>query len=356
MFSLINIKKIAAIDIIKKLRRYLEEKYDCFAENLRLSFLIGMLEKGKKHFLNSPFTEFDIVGDAPVGMSFIFSIKKGILLYIDGRLHCLLEGFESYGITYDKDSTFYVFLKTGMHGHIARFKIRLCKLVDYQIVIWGLSRGVHQIDIHGNSLYIVDTYNNRILQIDNYNEVVNTYWKLVSKEYYPNGKLRDGRKSNNYNHFNSIFFHKKDIYLIAHNETYKTSRKSELYVVDDNFNVLDIYELSGSNCHNFYKNSNEQIFCSSLEGAVVKNNSYLLQDGGFTRGLAVSEDGYLVGGSPVQINRLDRSKGDAVINYIDRKSTKARFNLIVKNTQIQEIRRLDCIDYSMNNFGKPVGA
>lgn len=342
---------------MKKLRKYLGEKYDCFAENLGLSFLIGMLEKGRNHFLNSPFTEFDIVGGAPVGMSFIFSTNtKGILLFTDGSLYSLLEGFESYGITYDKDGTFYVFLKTGRHGHIARFKIRLCKLVDYQIVIWGLSKGVHQIDINGNSLYVVDTYNNRILQIDKYNEVVNTYWKLVSKEYYPNGKLSSGRKSNNYSHFNSIFFHKKTIYLIAHNETYKTSRKSELYVVDDNFNVLDIYELSGSNCHNFFKNSNEQIFCSSLEGAVVKNDSYLLQDGGFTRGLAVSVDGYLVGSSPVQINRVDRGKGDGVINFIDRKSTKVGFRLIVKNTQIQEIRRLDCIDYSISNFGELVAA
>ncbi len=57
---------------MKKLIKYLGEKYDCFAKKLGLSFLIEMLGKGRKYFFNFSFTEFDIVGDVPVGMPFIF--------------------------------------------------------------------------------------------------------------------------------------------------------------------------------------------------------------------------------------------------------------------------------------------
>ena len=42
---------------------------------------------------------------------------------------------------------------------------------------------------------------------------------------YPNGKLKNGRLSKNYNHFNSIFKYKNDLHIIAHNETKKTNRK-----------------------------------------------------------------------------------------------------------------------------------
>jgi outer membrane protein assembly factor BamB len=256
----------------------------------------------------------------------------------------------AYGITLGSDGFIYVFLKTGSFGHIAKFKFDNGEVSGYQVVVWGLSRGVHQIDSFENYLFVVDTYNNRILRISNYTNVINCHWNFVSKQFFPNGELKNGRKSKNYNHFNSIYHYGGKVHLMAHNETYKTGRCSELYKVDSDFKIISIVNLGVSNCHNYYRDRQEEIFCASLEGEVVRNyQQCLLSDAGFTRGLSVSADEYLIGGSSVQEIRTDRNQGSGSIYCLNRTTDRKLFTIRIPGAQIQEIRRLDVDDFSLSD-------
>ena len=76
---------------------------------------------------------------------------------------------------------------------------------------------------------IAEDYTNNLL---NKEFILKDGLKEGINQYHPNGKLHDGRKSNNYNHFNSIFQYREKLYLIAHNETKKTKRKSEVYTIE----------------------------------------------------------------------------------------------------------------------------
>ena len=96
-----------------------------------------------------------------------------------------------------------------------------------QILVDGLSVGIHQLDIIGDHLYACDTYNNRILSIRLSGQIV--------EAIYPSGFLtKNSIKSINYFHYNSIYCDFDKIYLVAHNDNFKSGRSSQIHVFDYN--------------------------------------------------------------------------------------------------------------------------
>jgi len=157
----------------------------------------------------------------------------------------------------------------------------------------------------------------------------------------------------NYSHFNSIYGLDDKLYILAHNVTDKTGKKSQLYVCDTHYNVVNIIDTNYGNAHNIYINDDVQLICNSGANQLVdlKNDKVLFQCNNFTRGLAVSHDYILVGGSTLSKNRKERYNCGYV--YILDTSYTLVSRIKIPGIQINEIRRLNSPDYGMSNTIKP---
>jgi hypothetical protein len=346
-----NIEK-TNVAMVKKLLtpiyRKIQENYDSWDDLIKYGRLVGKIENKLPAPVELPFEEYSQIGHVSKSMLLVATSSCGLLLYHHGKIFQLFDYKGFYGITKDKDA-WYAFHKTGWHGRIIRFKILNHAVHDCEVVIYGLSRGVHQIDIVNDQLMIADTYNNRIIVFDNYREISNAFWRDTNHYVsYPNGRLQQGRKSENYNHFNSIFASNNSIFVVAHNETYKTGKYSELYILDNKLNKLKTISLHGSNCHNYFRNSQDEVFCKSLEGTIVINNEEKFQVSMFTRGLSISPDLLVFGGSTIELIKEKRGNSDAKLFFCD-KIHKIITEVKLKKTQVNEIRRVDTVDQGLTD-------
>lgn len=334
---------------LKALKKYCDDYYDSYGEKLYLDRLLGWLEARLNPIKNCSIS-LSIEGKLDSELEILVGTSSNGIVYIGkyGNKRLLSKNLV-YGICKCPTlSSWYIFQKTGRNGRILRLSISKGRVQKSEIVVYGLSRGIHQIDIIKNKLMMTDTYNNRIIEIENYSSVYDCYWKNVSNSYWPNGKLNSGRDSHNYNHFNSIFGFEEDIYLIAHNETLKTGKKSEVYKLDSKLNLLTKETTNSTNSHNFYKNKEVEIFCASMENSLVVNMQEALNTDSFTRGLSVSDDYTIVGGSSIQASRSNRRSGIGEIYILATKAYKVSFTIKGSLGQINEIRRVDKTDFSLS--------
>ncbi|MEC9209214.1 MAG: hypothetical protein VX762_02180 [Bacteroidota bacterium] len=303
----------------------------------------------EKGVINSDL-EYSVCGDK-VDVKFLISTQtQGLILYNKGILIQLLKEKGFYGIT-QNDDLYFTFYITGLHGKIISFRLDNNKIKDVTTRIKGLSKGIHQIDFIDDDLYVTNTYQNSILVYQDMQQKQELHWKQHDKIIYPNGKIKKGRASNNYNHFNSIFRFKDNIYLIAHNETKKTKRVSEIYTLSLNNHKTIIKEkINGSNCHNIYKDNNNYMYCKSLEGTLTINNKdVIFHKNKFTRGLSVSDKYIILGGSEVNLKREERKNTNGDI-YLYNSDFELAQTISIKNTQIQEIRQIDQDEKTFSNY------
>lgn len=336
-----NLKKI-----IKSVLSLLDKNYEKYYSRIYLDLPIGYLENLTKLKKNINFIDYETKGPS-LPISFFIATNHGLLQYEDGKLKKTLAGKGFYGIT-KNDNKWYAFHKTGKHGRIISFSFYNGVAIDIKSVIWGLSRGVHQIDFIGERLFITDTYNNSILYCEISKDVGCAFWRKITKRTYPNGQLRNGRASENYNHFNSIFCDKQCIYLVAHNETYKTKKKSQIFKLDKNLKVIGLEKIEGSNCHNIYVENGKNMVCKSIEGEIELNENTIFSCDKFTRGISVSRDYYIFGGSDIVLDRTKRNNSNGCI-YITNKHFELISKITIKGAQINEIRRIDCDDWGLSN-------
>lgn len=345
------IKKILPPGIIN----YVFEKRNGFyrwyeRENNRfwLDYLIGGRENRKAYQeINAPFCGFQVEGTVPDISFLVGTSNQGLLLWRHGKMIQLIKAKGFYGIT-KQNEVWYAFHKTGMHGKIISFRIENNLVRDIKTVIWGLSSGVHQIDFFDkNKLAVVDSYNNALLIYENIHKCNNLFWRKYTIAVYPNGKLKRGRKSKNYNHFNSIYKKDNNILLLAHNETYKTGNKSEIYILDMNYQVKEIIRIDGSNCHNIYMDNENEIICKSLEGKILINRTDAIDLKDFTRGLSVADDFYIFGGTEKEFDKAKRGKKDGSVSIYDKEFNR-NSSVVIKHTQVLEIRRVDVMDFSLS--------
>ncbi|MGD2272798.1 MAG: hypothetical protein PVI06_20545, partial [Desulfobacterales bacterium] len=184
-------------NLIKPIYRKIQEKYDSWDDSMKYGRLMGKIENKEPVPSQLPFDEYNQKGPVSKSMLLVATSSRGLLLYDHGKIFQLFDYKGFYGITKDND-VWYAFHKTGWHGRIIRFKIFNHAVQDCEVVIYGLSRGVHQIDIVKDQLMITDTYNNRIIVFDKYREINNAFWRDANPYVsHPNGRLRKGRKSEN---------------------------------------------------------------------------------------------------------------------------------------------------------------
>ena len=339
---------------IRSIKKKARNWYDETSEKLYLDLLVGAYENFAMRMpddsLIHPIDGVEIEGEALKIEFLIGTSQRGLLLYRDGEVFQLFPFPGFYGIT-ARDDLWYAFHKTGRHGRVISFRLGDNKITDAQTRIWGLSRGVHQIDFIERRLYVTNTYHNAILRYDNVEALHNVSWRNYSAIFFPNGRLRRGRASSNYNHFNSIYKYRDTVYLVAHNETYKTGRRSEIFLLDESFSVKGVSAVNGSNCHNFYKDKYLEMVGLSLEGSVQNNGEEVLHVNKFLRGMSVSDDYYIFGGSDIEPDQEKRGQAQGVV-YVTDKNFNTVLTVTLGNTQVQEIRRVDKPDYALSDVPK----
>jgi hypothetical protein len=250
----------------------------------------------------------------------------------------LMKG-EFFGLTRHGKS-FYVFQKMKYNGRIVQFLYQNAQLSNHKIFCKNLPRNIHQIDFIENHLYAADPSHNRLLVIDTKGKVV--------RQAYPLGKLKNGKKSDNYGHINSVYSDGKYIFVVAHNYTQYTNRKSELLILDKKkLKLIDTVPEIGICSHNYIKNKNQTFSCDSIPGLLRSNGKAAFSFNRFTRGLALNDEFVLVGGS-MYGSRGQRIGKDAFLFLLDRKNRLLSEWCLEKIGPVYEIRLVGK-DYGLSN-------
>ncbi len=245
-----------------------------------------------------------------------------------------------YGISKNKNY-WYVYNRFSHKSRLIKMNIpNDVNNIELEIDFIGLPDGCHQIDFINSHLVITDTYNNKLIEYD-------PQQKIIVREIYTNGKLENGRSSDNYVHCNSIFKYKKNIYLMYHNETAKTDRESEIAIVKDDFTFNKLLKVKASSAHNIYIKDDIIYFCDSLNKSFVRDKEILFECDEFTRGLSVSDDYIAIGGSEFA-KRDQRKLTEGTVYLLDNKYSY--IGKIKMPAPVYEIRRVDKSDYCFSNY------
>ncbi|MBN2193097.1 MAG: hypothetical protein JW751_09800 [Polyangiaceae bacterium] len=271
---------------------------------------------------------------AEVPGAYVVATKRGLYRVAGGEIELLSQG-QFYGVakTGRQLLAFRMGLRAGAVWAVDPHPWRGWRAVS--TVVRHLSRGVHQIDLGTGGLYLCDTYNNAL-------RVFSTVNPEYGRAVFPRGRLDHGRGSENYAHLNSVYVTPSRIYLVCHNESAKTGRPSELLVLDHHFALVDRRPFNGRSVHNVVPTANGLLYCDSLGGRVMLDDRPIYEPGWFTRGLSLSEEYLVVGGSDYA-GRDERVTGAGFLAVLDRKTLAVRTEIRFP-AMVQEIRRLDGID------------
>lgn len=299
-----------------------------------ISIVKRKLSKQKRRFSNKLTAE--LVRELKLDLSgrSLIATKNGLYSLSSSKLEKLLNG-EFYGITFYGDKVF-VFEKFGKIGRILEFSNKLYN-ERISVLINNLSPGCHQIDVLGDSLMVTDTYNNRLLQFNLTGDLIDSF--------EPIGKLENGRKSKNYGHINSVYGNGENVYLLCHNESRKTGRKSEVLELSLKGVLLDRKQVKAESAHNCPLYKGKFLICDSLNNRVIHGEEEVFSCDLFTRGISIQGSRILIGGSEYA-SREQRSNARGTV-YILNEDFKQQDTIEVPG-MVQEIRAVDSLDLAMS--------
>lgn len=264
---------------------------------------------------------------------------RGLYLLDNLQVRRLANG-SFYGLTRYGDYHYVFHRHSREAGSIYRFTLNDGRIICNKRFFVGLSGGVHQIDFIGDRLFVADSYRNEIVILDRNGRLV--------KRLYPLGKLTNGRQSSNYGHLNSVYAVGDNIYVLAHNETYKTDKKSEILVIlRSDLSVADSIGAVGSCAHNIVTMDGLFLVCDSLDGTLKNCNEVVFRPSTFVRGLALNDDFIVLGGS-VYSERGKRMDNDVFVYFLNRRFELLGTMRIKDAAQVHEIRLLGD-DYGFSN-------
>ena len=274
----------------------------------------------------------------------------GILYYNKGKLYRILDGFKRmrmfYGIT-QYQGRWYAFRQKNYSGQIISFCFKNSWIGDIQVEARFLHIGIHQIHAADGYLYIADTPNNRVIRY-----LIGKNGLKDKTNFYPNGRLLNGDRSNNYVHLNSIYDYNGAIYVVYHNKTRTTDRKSQIAVLNNSLQVDQIINTQAGCVHNIIFYQGIPIYNDSLSGTLMWNNQPIFQVNNinrcFTRGLAVADQLILFGGMDFA-QRKERHKVTGYITAFDPKKKEIIGEINIPEIGgITELRLIKPVDYGMS--------
>jgi hypothetical protein len=268
-------------------------------------------------------------------MKLLIGTEAGLLFWKDGESANILPG-KVYGITKDKENWYCYHSQDNSHG-IVKLSFKDDRLVETETIIKCV-RGVHQIDFIDKELVITDTSRNQLLIYPSLN--------ARPRHIVPNGcQQQIPVPDETHLHLNSIYSYKDVIYVMVHNLSVRFNRPSELLELHPkDYSVRAQTKLDGWACHNIYVDEEGILFLDSYRGRIMKGEKTLVEVEPFLRGLAVTDDYYVVG-TNLRAPPPERDSGGLLV--FDRKfNKKAEYDLA---TQVFEVRCFDSPDYAMSN-------
>lgn len=176
-------------------------------------------------------------------------------------------------------------------GRIVRFHRADTRIVSADVFATGLDNGCHQIDVIGDTLCVVDTYNQRIVRL--------SLDGGARQVLQPLGSAARGDWAGGYVHVNSLLASGSEILLLLHNGADTTGRASEVLRLDRAWRVLSRETLAGSGCHGLaVLEDGTLLTCGSSDGEIVTGDRVRLKVCEMmTRGLSVDAETIAVGGT-----------------------------------------------------------
>jgi hypothetical protein len=322
--------------------------HDRNSERLGLDALVERLTP-PPDAVNEPFAVAGVEGSVPDIRFLVATTTMGLLLFDGPCATRLFRGRDFFGMTRHHER-WYAFHRWGMNGRIISFRLDGSRAVDARTEMAGLSRGVHQIDVIDGSLWVVDTYLDRLLEVPV--EAVGPGWRRAVRKHYPAGRLQLGRAQPRHAHFNSIYRCVHGINLVAHNETLKTGRDSEIYLLGPDGSVRTRRDLGASCCHNIGILDGHEVTLRSWDGTVSVDGRDVLVDGGFLRGLALGRDYHLVGTSAFEWKRQQRDAAEGGVIITD-PQFRPLATVRIAGTQVYDLRRVDDEDLGLSATPRP---
>ncbi len=262
---------------------------------------------------------------------FLAGTQSGLLYVEEGRVWRLRSG-SVYGIASNGDpGTWYVFQR--VPESFGRLLAVDLEEGTARTLAGFLSTGIHQVDVVDGRVIVLDTYNNRLVHYSDRGMRLQTV--------YPCGPLAGGRKSANYRHFNSVFAGPDAVYVVAHNQSAKSGRDSEIHVLDRGWQPLRVIPTESGSAHNVAEIDGVIWHCDSRGGSLVVGRKTVFQEPGlFTRGLAVNRTHVLVGGSQIT-EREHRGRTGGEVIVLDRTFEPRGRLRFAGSGGVQEIRFLE---------------
>jgi hypothetical protein len=336
------------VSIGRRLKKPLIRAYERYGHRARLDRLESAIASAP-HAVNAARETDGIEGEAPPIRFLVGTSAAGLLLFDGARMVRLFDGYPRtedgsggyYGISH-RDGRWFVYQAILATGRVISFRLEGDRAVDVRAEIEGLPRAIHQIDFIDDELWIIATFHNRIIVVPA--AAIGKHWREAARVYHPTG-ARDILLGNT-SHFNSVYGADGAVHVVAHNETHKTGKPSEAFVLDRAGRVLERRDLVGGSCHNIAPVDGGWVTCWSWEGSVGVDGREVLSLGGFTRGLALGSDHHVVGASGVA-TRATRDQADSRIVITDA-GFRPVATLHVARTQVHEIRRVDSLDLGLS--------
>lgn len=307
---------------------------DRFVERLGLDLPLGLWYRRPRRRPERAAPKIECSGDIP-SISFLVSTSTyGVVSFSGARASLIESPRWSYGLA-RLASDWIVF---GADGHRGRLEILKTDQPGCpKSLAYGLPPRIHQIEVLGDDLLLTDPYNNRLLVYDLDGHHRARYWRTGTTSIYPAGKAVAGRSSPNYAHFNSVFTADGAVYVIAHNDFNRSCRLSELWILTPTFEVAERRSLGQANCHNYFRSDEMEVFLASNAGQVFVNGEIAADLAPqYLRGLAVSREAVLVGGSQ-KSQRPERARGAGHVTVFSRSMVKLG-EIRIAGTQIHDIR------------------
>ena len=254
----------------------------------------------------------------------LFTCQNGLFLLKKNLVIKLLPGF-CFGITRINDSDFYIYRDYRIKGNIYKIKIDFEKnlVTNFKRININLPSNVHQILNIEGILYLTSTKENAILKI--YNE------KTMDKNFIE-GELLHYTKSDNYKHFNSLTLFNNNLYLLAHNYSQYSKKKSQVYVLNKNLEIIEKLDDFGECSHDILFHKSIMYVCDSLNSRILDSErKEVFKSNKFLRGFKKFEDNFFILGGSDYNERAKRTSTNAYINILDN-----NFKLI-KNLEIKGI-------------------
>ena len=274
--------------------------------------------------------------------SFIVAGYSSIALVHDNKCNIIVNNDDVcyYGITWDSDYIYFGH-RNKQHPNIGTVSVMTS---DYNIIdrVPDNFPDVHQILYVNNKLYVTITAHNSIAIFDG-KEVTMKNWTSTTL---------------NLNHINSIWFDDEYFWLCYHNKVSHQDIFHNSQIIKMNKELTSIVEFFefGKDIHNVYMDDEWLYTCDSVSNRLCALNVHTKEQksvdiGMWIRGLAVTDNYIIIGGSIIGKNDEERQKGDAKIYLLSRDTLEILDTKLFKDIgAVYEIRIVDQQDYAHNNI------